>query len=405
MLPEVERTSYVRFARSGDELQMETIPLQIQINEKALSNSPTTSTLITSVEDYASIVIDGTPALLDKIYALDSKEHLIQVVDSTGAVSDSAAFSLSPSIALPELPIAEGIKEISVTVPLAASLSYDSDILTSKPGLKSYADTSSLISPCRDRTASATETMKGLQIQARCGSIDTAWYLEPLAHNQAYVALISLEKESGGLPVTFYVDNPFEKRAEIDVRLNESGTHVIVIPPTQDFFEGYGFHIVGKSFNGELSRALVKGLSLHPFPYRLITGLKLTKEHTSGGIVALERPERLDSWLYRTYPLIYGDDSYITLPQSFDPGWQAFLFTEKKAHHLLFPFLGEKLSHFKAQGWANAWKLPTAEKLDSTNVMIVFMPQYLQYIGYAFWVALMIFVIQYQHKNTTSSRH
>lgn len=400
MLPDVdEHIRYVRFTRDTDELRLETVPPQILIDDQRLANTPVSSTFLSDLAPDSSVIVDGVLIEVGHTYALDSNDHQLQIKDAAGEVIHSESFIVPTDIHQSDLLVEKSVAKISVIVPLATSLSFDPDILRSKPDQKIASDTKSLISPCRNRVATATETKEGLGVEARCGSVDTAWYLNPLPHNQSYVAVVGLKKKSEGLPITFYVDNPFEKRAEVDVRLHDAGTHVVVIPPTQDFFEGYGLHIVNKSFNNEMNASTVERLSLHSLPYRFVTGLKLTKGSSTGGQIALVKPEKIDSWLYRTHPLIYDTDSYMTLSQSFDPGWQAFLFSHERSYQVLFPFLGKKLPHVKAQGWANAWKLPVSENLDGASIIMVFIPQYLQYLGYGVWAALAIFVIQYKKKS------
>ena len=70
----------------------------------------------------------------------------------------------------------------------------------------------------------------------------------------------------------------------------------------------------------------------------------------------------------------------LTLSQGYEKGWTAWLG-------------GEKLEHVKVNSWANGWMIEESECSgnDICKVIIVYWPQYLEYIGFG----LIFFVLIY----------
>ena len=82
----------------------------------------------------------------------------------------------------------------------------------------------------------------------------------------------------------------------------------------------------------------------------------------------------------------------LILPQSFEKEWKAYQvqssnFKVQSWANTVFPFVfGKELKdHVLVNGWANGWELndPKAMKqFNNGTIVIVFLPQYLEYIGF-----------------------
>jgi hypothetical protein len=69
-------------------------------------------------------------------------------------------------------------------------------------------------------------------------------------------------------------------------------------------------------------------------------------------------------------------EGLVVLGQAHEDGWQAFK-TDGSTLEKIVPFLGERLRHAKVNSWSNGWFVPEGEN----NIVIVYLPQYLEYIG------------------------
>jgi len=78
--------------------------------------------------------------------------------------------------------------------------------------------------------------------------------------------------------MNFYIDNPFQHRAELETRFNKSdGTNVVVLPSIENYFQGYGFHFIEKSVGQELASGSVQSISLYPIPANTLTHIQLIR--------------------------------------------------------------------------------------------------------------------------------
>jgi hypothetical protein len=98
------------------------------------------------------------------------------------------------------------------------------------------------------------------------------------------------------------------------------------------------------------------------------------------------------------------NNSTIVLSQSFDSGWKAYAVNKVNFLNEIFPFLFDKeiKQHTLVNNWENGWEI---SKTDSNSiVIIIYLPQYLQYLGDFLFVLLIATIIigfkKYAKKNT-----
>ncbi|MEX2012814.1 MAG: hypothetical protein WD967_00250 [Candidatus Levyibacteriota bacterium] len=232
----------------------------------------------------------------------------------------------------------------------------------------------------------STHDNGGIRLSARGNSsIELASYLENLFHQTSYILTVEAEYKFG-LPVTFYVDNPFENRPELETRLSKDGSpNVIFVPKTEDFFKGYGFHFQVKSVGKEKSESIIEKISLYPIPQSTLENLRIfsnpNKISPSGINKNSVVSTKILSYLYVSDKP--RDGSYLILSQSYDSGWKAHEIKNNNFLNRNFPFFfGKEIkNHVKVNGWANGW-MTDGIKNDS-QIVITYLPQWLEYIGFA----------------------
>ncbi|MFV1916987.1 MAG: hypothetical protein ACC618_00655 [Patescibacteria group bacterium] len=74
------------------------------------------------------------------------------------------------------------------------------------------------------------------------------------------------------------------------------------------------------------------------------------------------------------------DRGLLMLSQGYEDGWQAFTIDSQATLARFLPWItGKKLEHTKVNSWANGWFVPKGEH----SIVIVFWPQYLEFLGFA----------------------
>ncbi|MEX2007157.1 MAG: hypothetical protein WD992_00065 [Candidatus Levyibacteriota bacterium] len=228
----------------------------------------------------------------------------------------------------------------------------------------------------------STHDNGGIRLSARGNSsIELASYLENLFHQTSYILTVEAEYKFG-LPVTFYVDNPFENRPELETRLSKDGSpNVIFVPKTEDFFKGYGFHFQVKSVGKEKSESIIEKISLYPIPQSTLENLRIfsnpNKISPSGINKNSVVSTKILSYLYVSDKP--RDGSYLILSQSYDSGWKAYEVKDINFATKALPFVfGKEIkNHVKVNNWQNGWSGISGDK-----VIIVYLPQYLEYFGF-----------------------
>lgn len=225
------------------------------------------------------------------------------------------------------------------------------------------------------------EILSNQNWQEKDGKTEIAYYFGDVPYQTGYLITINSDWKSG-LPLGFYVDSPYTYRNELESRLskNSNFTNQFILPPNQLYGLGYGLHFSKESIGDEIAKTDIFDLAINPIPYEFMSGIRLKKTH-------VDTPK-----------------NYYILYQSFHEGWKAYVMPvesqKSKVKSLLqeaFPFLfgTEIKEHVLVNNWANGWELKSAEtssdqpsdsegqlRPGNTNIVIIFWPQYLEYIGF-----------------------
>ncbi len=212
-------------------------------------------------------------------------------------------------------------------------------------------------------------------------------------------------------------------------------TAYFVVPPMEQFATGYTLHLDNISIGRVKTVNDLGRITVNPIPYRFLTGLKIVKDssdsstsgeyfaHPRGDLTVSAIPEvsyrvehpnpsfyqvSLDSSTVGGVPSDTSEVSlgYLVLSQSFDEGWRAYKTQCQNSNLkcqiqkiLPFFFAKEIKDHVLVNNWENGWFLqPTTNNPQPTTVILVYLPQYLEYIGFGLLLITPLFLLVSRRK-------
>ena len=94
---------------------------------------------------------------------------------------------------------------------------------------------------------------------------------------------------------------------------------------------------------------------------------------------------------YFTYKVVLSNEiikqsNNLILFQSYSPGWIAFT-------------NGKFLDHVLINSWANGWKINSEAMKQSSNVLLIFWPQYLEFVGFILLVTVFLRILLIKEKH------
>ncbi len=358
--------------------------------------------------------IQHTVPLTDSVqsYLLSNYPNTITLTgdnSSTEVTVDTASFSSDP-LKIP-LPTQE-ITSIEIEVAkIPSSLSFVNILDTQDYTIQKNIEQ---IHPFlkEEGVAEAKKGTSGLELSAQSSSVQLVFYRDNLFHQASYILLVDADYGTG-LPVNFYIDNPFEKRAEMEAVLaKDTNLNALIIPPTQNFFQGYGFHFTVKSVGTEKAVSNIKSIGLYPFPKKMLEQIIIQPESQrslNAFHSASEKPLNYSHAYPGLYTVLTDDlkqNDVVILSQSFDEGWKAYALPDASNSFLkkAFPFVfGKELTHHvKINNWANGWILEDGATTQSEAIILIYLPQYLQFLGFA--LPILILIIFLAKKGSSSLR-
>ncbi|MDO8599802.1 MAG: hypothetical protein Q7R44_00110, partial [bacterium] len=212
-----------------------------------------------------------------------------------------------------------------------------------------------------------------------CG---VAFNIPRLTHELPY--LISIEhKNKSGRGLLFWLENETTDKSDMDTYLPVSSdwtTSYIVVPPQTKDGAGYSLHFDNTSIGNVETVNDIARVSINPIPYDFLTGLNITYfnlSETNQQETIRTDYERINSALYQVSRQNSKSNNTLVLSQSFHQGWKAYY-----SNNELWPFFDTEIkNHVLVNNWANGWIL--GEQGNRGNqVVIVFWPQYLEYLGF-----------------------
>ena len=183
-----------------------------------------------------------------------------------------------------------------------------------------------------------------------------------LPRNQGYLISIT-SKNIQGLPLRLCVTNYLTKRCDLYTQLSSFSAFnkdVFLLPPLS---ESVGFDINFNNFGvkGNPSINDLRSIEITPFDYERLLQIEEYK---------INKPE---------------ENEVLVLSEAFDSGWRTYEVENQSFISGIFPFLGGKelKEHVLVNNWANGWIIDSEKfKVQSSKFVIVFWPQYLEYLGF-----------------------
>ncbi|MCH7730525.1 hypothetical protein IID21_03250 [Patescibacteria group bacterium] len=200
--------------------------------------------------------------------------------------------------------------------------------------------------------------------------------------------LLTVEGENvQGRSLKIYLQNKENKRVELEELLpnGEFSAGYVLIPKSQG--NGYLLNYETRSFGKIASGNYLEAISFTPIAYNWLNSLRIKgfEAVEVKNNLAIGGVEKIGTAHYALTVASPEKEGLVVLSQGFDDGWIAYkLKTQNSKLKTFLPFLfGKKLEHVKVNSWANGWLLSQQSTVNSqsSTVIILFWPQYLQYIG------------------------
>jgi hypothetical protein len=311
---------------------------------------------------YATLMVSGTEVSA----SIDKVESVVYATDDTGVFDPRAVFPcglLSPGVA-------------------TGSFRYD--------GTEHYLELSSL---------------------AEQGCL--SFGMLSLPHNIAYIAAVTYKHETGR-PLLLAFINQSAKHTEIETYLTRNTdwtTDYFILPPLSPDGLGYTVYLANDAKGRYKTVNDIKSIRVYRFPYNELVRLRFPPKIQD--VSNIIKPEQFLS----AFSVYHPNTSYyritidnpfdqaktLVLNQSYHTGWRAYeietcdkgqvtrnSFILSPISCLLSPYVpflfGHELKeHVLVNNWANGWILPeqTTDNKQLTTIVIFFLPQLLEWIGFA----------------------
>ncbi len=165
--------------------------------------------------------------------------------------------------------------------------------------------------------------------------------------------------------------------------------YFFVIAPGNRYGLGYTLYINNISEGQEKVMNTLKGVKVYRIPYYFLKNIKVTdgNQTLDKQYIFEVQSKQINTALYKIrLEQKYPNNSILYLSQSYNPGWIAFAD-------------GKLLPHVLVNNWANGWKLPIQNSESRIqNVVIIFWPQYLEFMGFGLLIVGFLLILFYQPK-------
>ena len=209
--------------------------------------------------------------------------------------------------------------------------------------------------------------------------------------SQKYGYLIKIRSRNiKGSPLFFYIIDETKKQSMLEEKLLNENEYFI-LPNKFDYGLGYSFVFQNKSYENYPSENLLEEVSVYLFPYKELKDAKFINKNqnilSSNSLSGFE----VEKTNYFTYKVSLNNKTpllnNLILYQTYDAGWIAIS-------------NGKILPHVLVNNWANGWLInnETMKQLNNGKILIVFWPQYLEFVGFGLMIVSLIFVLLHQPK-------
>lgn len=220
-----------------------------------------------------------------------------------------------------------------------------------------------------------------------------------LPHSYGYQINIQ-HRNHAGFPFSICLESYTSKNCLKYQYLDKSTdwhTDTLNLPPMQPQEHGYTLHLYNYSIGQTETKNSWRKIQITPISASQFNLATQPSSHPYTDITSVKKhsPTLYNISANSPQPL-----SLITLNQSFDKGWKAYLVPSKTLsspiwkQYILSTMLQPLPTHQQTNDWANSWLLPSGQ----SNLLIIYQPQLIQYLGFAVLIMLPILLIFHQSK-------
>jgi hypothetical protein len=253
------------------------------------------------------------------------------------------------------------------TPPVAVA---DEDLVFDSQAAQTF--TTQAVQPCgllKSGTNQVEKQSNGLVMTSVNDRLCMSFSLGPLPHAEGYLVAVE-SKHISGRPLLFSLINETARHTELEVYLptdrvrpcQESCMDYFVLPPLAGDGLGYSAYISNDAIGREPTVNEMRRIRVWKIPYKELLTSRITPSVVS-----------------RTSVLVYS--------RAYDPGWIAFERTSA------FPFVKPLPNHVLVNNWANGWLLQSPITNPQSTIILFFLPQLWEFLGFALLPIPFLFVL------------
>jgi len=258
-------------------------------------------------------------------------------------------------------------------------------------------------------TLSKVNGEKLLELYSQHATACLYFYTPTPIHNQGYAIFIQSANQAGR-PLHFWVLNEDEKYSPIDTYFsagNSLKTQNFILAPQEQYGKAYSFHFDNISITTSPTINFLGDVEMYPIPYGFLTDITFSSQKQAAqkfSRVSQSAVLHSNESLYILKNARFNANSSIVLSQGFDNGWKAYEITQSRfgfinfvKQNLPFVFGKEIKNHVLINNWENGWITQNASS-QNLDIEIVYLPQYLGYIGFVLLILPVLVLIKFVHR-------
>lgn len=242
-----------------------------------------------------------------------------------------------------------------------------------------------------------------LKLEAKKSIACVSFYAGDPIHETGYAIFVQ-NSNYQGRPLHFWVLNEDEKFSPIDTYLKASkelNTASFIIPPLEEFGRAYSFHFDNIAILNDPTINYLGNISMYPIPYNFIGSIKFSdNSQASFSNLQFESTSHPNESLYVIKNVHLENKSAFVLSQSFNKGWQAYTMKSSNPIKERLPFIfgSEVKNHFLVNNWENGWSLDKTNSKENFDLVVIYTPQYLEFVGFLIIPILLAFILIFKAK-------
>jgi len=248
-----------------------------------------------------------------------------------------------------------------------------------------------------------------------------------LPQKYGYLLKINNKNLSGRRSFFYFLDQT-KKHSYLEERLKDD-VEYFILPESYQYGLGYSIVFHNKSYQNLKSKNQIESVEVYLLPYKNLKSLFLTSNLfylTTDRIqdrtfeTVNFKAKKIGYFLYQISNFQISQNQFpktLYLSQSYHPGWKAYISEKckvksitckiKNIFNLFFPFVfGKEIKeHVIVNNWANGFILSSNTKLltsntDKFNIIIVFLPQCLEFLGFLMMGVGFLIVIKFKQQES-----